>query len=541
MYMEIRLNIIIALSLLMTLPACSDMEERADPENFAVESLEVEEVEVDNSSLIIPFSARLAAGAHVFGDRFFEYGKSADFKNCVRVDADDSFSASACIRDYGQKYYLRAVFSNGKTRMESKPVEFKLLEFGEYVSVSAPAILSVSSDGVGVAAEISYADGIEPTECGFELSLSVQPFLAIQKTTADATADNISASFSSLSPGKTYYARAYLKEGNNIVYGNNESFKTDIALPVVKTAEVTGVTTKSAVCGGSILSDGGSEITAKGVVWGTSHNPVISLPTRTNDGAGTSSYTSTITYLTIGVTYYVRAYATNAKGTAYGEEFVFITHEEKYVDLGLSVKWARCNLGASSPEQFGGYYQWAGLEDVADTGIRLYYDRCPYHSGTSKSSGWTKYVPADCETFWSGSGEPDNKTVLDPEDDIAVMALGDKWRMPTVEEWEELKNRENCSWAYTIISGVQGGVQGYKIMSLKPGFTTNWIFLPTAGYRQMEYLVRDYNADGFYWSSELSSDVCTAFGINIDAHSRGAKYTYERYFGLSVRPVYDDR
>lgn len=110
------------------------------------------------------------------------------------------------------------------------------------------------------------------------------------------------------------------------------------------------------------------------------------------------------------------------------------------VDLGLSVNWASCNLGAYKPTDYGGYYQWAGTKDVSD--IRIYLDEsnCPYHTGSNYKSGWTKYNTK------SSYGTVDIKTVLESMDDAASIALGGKWRIPTDEEWSELINTSNCSW-----------------------------------------------------------------------------------------------
>ncbi len=81
----------------------------------------------------------------------------------------------------------------------------------------------------------------------------------------------------------------------------------------------------AAVSGGNVTSDGGEAITAKGIVWDTSTSPTISLTTKTNEGSGIGNFTSSITNLTFGVTYYVRAYATNSTGTNYGIEVSFTT------------------------------------------------------------------------------------------------------------------------------------------------------------------------------------------------------------------------
>ena len=194
------------------------------------------------------------------------------------------------------------------------------------------------------------------------------------------------------------------------------------------------------------------------------------------------------------------------------------------VDLGLSVKWASFNLGASKPTEYGGYYQWAGTTDVSDTEIDLDFDNCPYHTGSSYSSGWTKY-----NTIKS-YGTVDNKTVLESMDDVASVVLGGKLRIPTDEEWSELMNTDNCSWTWTTIDGVKG----YKVQSKMPGYTDNWIFLPAAG-RRFVNLLGDAGSYGFYWSSSLNtaSPSCAWF-VDFSDLSR---YYYGRSCGQSVRPV----
>ena len=196
------------------------------------------------------------------------------------------------------------------------------------------------------------------------------------------------------------------------------------------------------------------------------------------------------------------------------------------VDLGLSVFWASCNLGASKPTEYGGYYQWAGTTDVSDTGIYLNWDNCPYHTGSSSSSGWTKYNTK------SSYGTVDNKTVLEAKDDVASVALGGKWRMPTDAEWSELMNTDNCSWTWTTIDGVNG----YKVQSKKPGYTNNCIFLPAAGYRSIDYLSL-VGSRGYYWSSSLYTDdpyrACNMYFGSSAIYG----YYYNRDSGHSVRPV----
>ena len=199
------------------------------------------------------------------------------------------------------------------------------------------------------------------------------------------------------------------------------------------------------------------------------------------------------------------------------------------VDLGLpsGILWASFNIGATKPEEYGGYYQWAGTKDVTDKSIYLNNSNCPYHTGSSISTGWTKYVPSGYSSYWSGDGSPDNKTVLDPEDDVAHVKLGGKWRMPTSAEFTELLN--NCTSEWTTLNGVNG----WKFTSKKNG---NSIFLPAAGYRYGDYL-KYVGSRGFYWSSSL----CTyypygAYYLNFGSGSVGT-LDLNRYDGQSVRPV----
>ena len=200
------------------------------------------------------------------------------------------------------------------------------------------------------------------------------------------------------------------------------------------------------------------------------------------------------------------------------------------VDLGLSVKWASFNLGASKPSEYGGYYQWEGTKEVSDTGIYLDWDNCPYHTGSGAKTGWTKYNTK------SSYGTVDNKTVLESMDDAATVALGVEWRIPTNKEWRELCDTDNCSWTWTTIDGVNG----YKVQSKKHGYTDNWIFLPAAGYRYGGSL-NNVGSYGSYWSSDLYIVGWTdypygAYGTDFNS-SNVSRSCSNRYYGQSVRPV----
>ena len=183
------------------------------------------------------------------------------------------------------------------------------------------------------------------------------------------------------------------------------------------------------------------------------------------------------------------------------------------VDLGLSVKWATHNIGASKPEEYGGYYAWG------ETEVKENYTWETYKWCNGSYDTMTKY----CTN--SNSGTVDNKTVLDPEDDVAHVKWGGSWRMPTMAEQDELRTK--CTWQWTTLNGVNG----YKVT----GPNGNSIFMPVAGCRAGSVVFDSDN--GWSWSSSLGSYYNgSAFYLDfcLDGYDSS---TYDRCNGLSVRPV----
>lgn len=128
-----------------------------------------------------------------------------------------------------------------------------------------------------------------------------------------------------LNPDITYYVRAYATNSKGTAYGNQQSFTTlRVPIPVISTTAVSNTTAASAESGGTVSDDGGSAVTARGVCWSTSPEPTIN-DLKTNDGSGLGSFTSNLTSLTPNTTYFVRAYATNSYGVAYGNQVEFVS------------------------------------------------------------------------------------------------------------------------------------------------------------------------------------------------------------------------
>ena len=170
----------------------------------------------------------------------------------------------------------------------------------------------------------------------------------------------------------------------------------------------------------------------------------------------------------------------------------------QYVDLGLSVVWATCNVGASSASDNGDYYAWGGTGEVTEWGRDNYKK---YSRSTSDISGTSR--------------------------DVARLKWGGRWRMPTIADFRELMNK--CTWTFTTVNGVNG----YRVK----GRNGNSIFLPASGYvfASRRY---EYNEQGYYWSSTPDGkDSQNAINLYISYDKEYYMDSGDRSFGYMVRPV----
>ncbi len=204
-------------------------------------------------------------------------------------------------------------------------------------------------------------------------------------------------------------------------------------------------------------------------------------------------------------------------------ENVIITDQKyyEYIDLGLSVKWATCNIGASKPEEYGDYYAWGETEPKTN------YGSSTYKWCNDSYTTLTKYCN---NSIYGNNGFTDTKTTLDPDDDVAHVKWGGDWRMPTNDEFTELLN--NCTWTQTTLNGVNG----YRVTSNKSGYTDRSIFLPAAGYHSTSHL-NYVGSFGYYWSSSLRTDYPNnVWGVYFDSGNHDTCNCY-RGDGQPVRPV----
>lgn len=175
---------------------------------------------------------------------------------------------------------------------------------------------------------ISSDGGAAVTERGVCWGTATNPVVTGNHTTDGAGVGTFTSNITGLAASTTYFVRAYATNSTGTAYGNEVSFTTTATggavLPTLTTTNVTAITTTTASSGGNISSDGGAAVTARGVCWSTTANPVVA-GNHTTDGTGIGTFTSNITALNPSTTYFVRAYATNSVGTAYGNELSFTT------------------------------------------------------------------------------------------------------------------------------------------------------------------------------------------------------------------------
>lgn len=214
------------------------------------------------------------------------------------------------------------------------------------------------------------------------------------------------------------------------------------------------------------------------------------------------------------------------------QHYTDIENGHGYVDLGLSVKWATCNLGADSPGNTGGRYAWGEVSTKQDYTWQNY----------RFNSGGEGYWDVKLSKYNSDSklGPADMLEELKPEDDAAHVNWGGKWRIPTAQEFLELAN--NCTFVWAELNGCVGSL----IISNKPGYTDRFIFLPATMTRTDGVGTADAN----YWSSTTNltdrrgsenPGPCSSYTFYMWDNSYFEICIWlqnQRSFGLPIRPVY---
>lgn len=294
------------------------------------------------------------------------------------------------------------------------------------------------------------SDGNSPvTTRGICWSNNENPTIADKKTIVGSGIGSFSSQVSELSPGLTYYVRAYATNGIGTAYGNSQTFSTSVLLPSLKTIEPSEITKISANSGGIIISNGGSEIISKGVCWSTDSLPSIA-DSKTINGKGNENFTSVIISLDEGTVYYLRAYATNSAGTAYGDTKVFVT------DYNIENLFGACSVRPEELEKIP-YISPSILEELSiapmidvkslNLSPRIFLDfPTPGHQKSDDCSGWATAYAFLSYIFKQVNGNQgyNKESLFSPSFVFAFRPNKNKSEMSILKAMEVLKERGSC-------------------------------------------------------------------------------------------------
>ena len=365
------------------------------------------------------------------------------------------------------------------------------------------------------------------------------PTLSNDYTTDGSGFGSFTSTVTGLIQNTTYHVRAYATNIVGTAYGSEVTFTTPTT-PTLTTTAISAITDNSAQSGGNITNDGGATVTARGVCWSTSWSPTIA-DSKTIDDSGTGSFISTLTSLSFGTTYYVRAYATNSVGTAYGSEKTFITHETgNFTDTRDSheYKWIKIGEQVWMSENLA-YLPSVSPSSSGSNTNPLYYVYGYQGSSVSEAKATSNYITYGVLYNWPAAMAGELSSSSNPSDVQGVCP--DDWHLPSHVEWKELID---------FLGG--GEVAGGK---LKEFGTTHWSspnegatnesgFTALPGGNRYWYngLFNYIGLKGTWWSStnfSSSGDSAWARWLSSDrgyVSDGDAKAEY----GISVRCIRDD-
>lgn len=340
----------------------------------------------------------------------------------------------------GTVYNIRAYATNTSGTGYSSQLTFTTVALAPVLTTAAfSAITTVTATSGG---NITSDGGSPITAKGVCWSTAQSPTIADTKTADGTGANSFSSAITGLTHNTTYYVRAYATNRIGTSYGNQLTLITLADLPVITTSAASSITATTAISGGNISLDGGATITARGICWSTTANPTISGST-TTDGNGSGIFISNITALLPATLYYVRAYATNSAGTAYGDQISFTTAPfvcgntlsiSHVTTDGIAPVKRIVNYGTVTTNLSGANKCWITQNLGATTQASSATD------ATDAASGWywqfnrKQGYAVGPNPVWTTNSISESSDWL-PANDPCTLELGTGWRIPTHTEW----------------------------------------------------------------------------------------------------------
>lgn len=418
-------------------------------------------------------------------------------------------------------YYVRAFASNSAGVTYGNQVSFNT------IALSAPAVLTGS---------VSYKNAMEAvisgnvtdsgtatiTSRGICFSTNINP--TITNNIMATTTNNIggySVELSGLIPLTTYHYRAYATNAVNTSYGADSVFTTAaISIPIVTTTTATSITGSSCVSGGNVSYNGGSAIISRGVCWSTFINPTVELTTKSSDGSSNGSFVSNISELLPNTTYYLRAYATNSVGTAYGSSISFTTNNmPDFISIGNQI-WTTKNLNVNH------YSNGDVIPQVVNSTV-----------WTQLTTGAWCWYNNDSATYAATYGRLYNWYAVNDPRGLAPQG----WHVPSDNEFLTLINYLGTE----VVAGgkmKETGTIHWNSPNIDASNSSGFTGLP-GGYRSADYATfKDVGRIGLWWSSTDYSTGAAMYPYYLDASNGGIFKNYQStiYFkntGLSIRCV----
>ncbi|MBU2650748.1 MAG: T9SS type A sorting domain-containing protein, partial [Bacteroidetes bacterium] len=287
-----------------------------------------------NNQIALGFSitGSIYPGIRITGQTADEYNAASGAMNITEENIQDGVTYQSSYNRWGD-YALMQVdpdddntfwFTTQYTGSSgSRKTKITSFGFGTPPQLSSVVHSNVGATSVTLSGEINPS-GLSTTYYFEYTNTSTSVTLTTTSQSAGSGSSNVpvSENLTGLTTGVTYTYRLIATNNDGTANSTLNSFTT--GMPDLSTTAVSGITSSSATSGGAIVSDGGFSVTSRGVCWSTTQNPTIS-DSKTSDGSGTGSFSSSITGLSANTTYYVRAYATNSTGTSYGDEDSFTT------------------------------------------------------------------------------------------------------------------------------------------------------------------------------------------------------------------------
>jgi uncharacterized protein (TIGR02145 family) len=292
-------------------------------------------------------------------------------------------------------------------------------------TVTVVTVSNISESTASSGGQVTSDGGSAVTARGVCWGKSQDPTIADKKTSDGTGSGSFTSSLTGLEPGVTYNIRAYATNAIGTGYSSQSSFSSLSTVPVLTTLAISEMTATSVNSGGNITSDGGAAVTARGVCWNTATSPTINN-SKTTDGAGIGNYPSAITGLTPNTTYYIRAYATNSKGTAYGDEIILKTYTGVVTDSEGNI-YNTVTIGSQ-------------LWMAKNLRVTKYSDGASIPIVTDQSTWNSTLLPGFC---WYNNDETNKNTYGTLYNWYAVNASGKNicpagWHVPSDGEWSTL-------------------------------------------------------------------------------------------------------